>query len=112
MIKKQTSFPLEPALIEFRANINKLYGNEIERIILFGSRARGDAKQDADIDVLVIMKHAGKELKNRISDLAFDCILKYGIDIEPVIFDHNEWARFTTTPTSFAYCVLQDGKEL
>ena len=32
------------------------YGIEIEKIILFGSRARGDYKEDSDWDVLVITK--------------------------------------------------------
>ena len=47
---------LDPALIQFRAAINELYGDRVERIVLFGSRARGDARPDSDYDVAVFLK--------------------------------------------------------
>lgn len=100
------------ALKEYIYQLRKLYPEKIEEIILFGSRARGDAQEDSDTDILVIVKNGDKELKNRITDLAFDVILKYGVDIEPVIFDSEEWAKLTRIPTSFTYCVLNEGKVL
>lgn len=100
------------ALEEYTHQLYKLYSRNIEKIILFGSRARGDTQVDSDIDILVIVTNGAKELKNKITDLAFDIILKYGVDIEPTIFDTQEWAGLTKMPTSFAYCVLNEGKEL
>jgi predicted nucleotidyltransferase len=32
----------------------------VERVILFGSRAHGSARGDSDVDLLVIMRHAGR----------------------------------------------------
>ena len=43
-------------LSKFRAALNELYGDRIERVILFGSRARGDALPDSDYDVAVFLK--------------------------------------------------------
>ena len=109
---KSSSIKPEPAIREFTENIQRLYGKNIEKIVLFGSRARGDAGEDSDIDILVITKTNNKDLKNGITDLAFDIILKYGIDIEPVIFDMSEWSRLTKNPTSFTYSILVEGKNL
>ena len=43
-------------LTKFRAAIDGLYGNRVERVVLFGSRARGDAQDDSDYDVAVFLK--------------------------------------------------------
>ena len=43
-------------LNRFRAALNELYGNRIERVVLYGSRARGDAREDSDYDVAVFLK--------------------------------------------------------
>lgn len=36
--------------------MTELYGNRLSRLILFGSYARGEEKDDSDIDLLVILK--------------------------------------------------------
>ncbi len=46
----------DPALKRFRAALDALYGNRIERVVLFGSRARGDARKDSDYDVAVFLR--------------------------------------------------------
>lgn len=43
-------------LTKFRAALDELYGDRIERVVLFGSRARGDALPDSDYDVAVFLK--------------------------------------------------------
>lgn len=49
----------DPVLCRFRAELNKMYGNRIERVILFGSRARGDARADSDYDIAIFLKKMG-----------------------------------------------------
>ena len=46
----------DPVLKRFRAALDALYGDRIERVVLFGSRARGDAREDSDYDVAVFLK--------------------------------------------------------
>lgn len=43
-------------LIKFRAALTEAYGDRIERVVLFGSRARGDAHADSDYDIAVFLK--------------------------------------------------------
>ena len=43
-------------LTKFRAALQELYGDRIERVVLYGSRARGDAREDSDYDVAVFLK--------------------------------------------------------
>jgi hypothetical protein len=49
-----TALKRDPILLRFRAALNEVYGpRNIERVVLFGSRAGGDARPDSDYDVAV-----------------------------------------------------------
>ncbi len=45
----------DPVLARFREALEETYGPRLERAILFGSRARGDATADSDYDVAVFL---------------------------------------------------------
>ncbi len=46
----------DPILTRFRSALDTLYGNRLERVVLFGSRARGEARRDSDYDVAVFLR--------------------------------------------------------
>jgi predicted nucleotidyltransferase len=47
----------ENILTEIKNFIQKLYQDKLDKIILFGSRARGDYRQDSDVDILIVLKN-------------------------------------------------------
>jgi uncharacterized protein len=48
-------------LVRFRSALNDVYGSQrIERVVLFGSRARGDARPDSDYDIAVFLIDPGE----------------------------------------------------
>ncbi len=66
----------DPILKRFRAALDQLYGGRIERVVLFGSRARGDASEDSDYDIAVFLHdltHRWREL-DRLADLRSDTL--------------------------------------
>jgi predicted nucleotidyltransferase len=46
----------DPVLMRFRQALEDLYGNRLERIVLYGSRARGDAGPESDYDIAVFLR--------------------------------------------------------
>jgi predicted nucleotidyltransferase len=46
---------IDPVLSRFRAALNETYGKRLDRVVLFGSRARGDARSDSDYDIAVFL---------------------------------------------------------
>lgn len=47
----------DPVLTKLCAALNTLYGQRLERIVLFGSRARGESRQDSDYDIAIFLKN-------------------------------------------------------
>ena len=50
------SIAADPVLVRFRAALVKIYGDRLDRVVLFGSRARGDANPDSDYDVALFLR--------------------------------------------------------
>ncbi|WP_323737562.1 nucleotidyltransferase domain-containing protein (plasmid) [Methanosphaera sp. ISO3-F5] len=55
---------------------NNIKNNEIKRIILFGSVARGEDNDDSDIDILIISNNQ-ENLEDKISEEKYNIITKY-----------------------------------
>jgi predicted nucleotidyltransferase len=53
----------DPILTRFAAEVRAAYGDRLERIVLFGSRARGDHRPDSDYDVAVFIHEPGSLLQ-------------------------------------------------
>ena len=64
----------DPVLQRFKGALEHIYGDQIDRVILFGSRARGDAMADSDYDVAVFLKSAPDQRaeRRRLADLNVD----------------------------------------
>jgi uncharacterized protein len=43
-------------LTELNARLTERYGERLVKLVLFGSQARGDARPDSDIDVMVVLR--------------------------------------------------------
>ncbi len=63
------------AIDKFVRRAKEEYGDKIERIVLFGSVARGEAQEESDIDLLVIWKGEEEKGWEAMSGLAFDVLL-------------------------------------
>ena len=67
--------------------IFKKYG-EIERVVLYGSRAKGNYKPGSDYDITLIGNNISLNILNKISLDIDDLLLPYKFDIS--IFNHIE----------------------
>ena len=74
---------LEKIITEFRQALEKIYGDKLINLVLYGSQARGDATEYSDIDVMVILRspvsHGDEifrmgEVKNQIN-LKYDQLI-------------------------------------
>jgi predicted nucleotidyltransferase len=67
-----TTLTYAPVLARFRKALGQIYGSQIERVVLFGSRARGDAHAESDYDVAVFLHDMADRFAemDRLADLS------------------------------------------
>jgi len=66
----------------------------IQRVLMFGSRARGDEHSESDIDLAVLMKEENGDFfsfKMKLDDIAYDILLETGLRIQALPVWQNEW---------------------
>jgi len=95
-------------------NVAKEYNVEIDKIILFGSRARGDYREDSDWDILIITKE--KLDKEELEDFSYKVSLKL-IDlldkpIDVLIISKEEYEIKRKYKGFVYYWATIEGKEI
>lgn len=78
----------DPVLRKFRAALDEVYGERIERVVLYGSRARGDARPDSDYDVAVFLTDLTDRWNeiDRIVEIETDILWETGAVINALPF--------------------------
>jgi len=87
----------------------------VERVLLYGSRARGDHGPDSDADVAVILRQGADDWKLlwMLGGLAYDVFVDTGIMIQPVPVSSLDWADPDSFPRpSFLRNVAREGIQL
>jgi len=58
----------DSAIIDLKHRLETLLGDRLDRLVLFGSRARGDWDADSDTDIAIIVRDLDHDLKLRVLD--------------------------------------------
>lgn len=95
---------------EFQAELSKIVNSlkayKPQKVILFGSFARGDYNALSDVDLLIV-KETERNFIDRIGDILAVC--DYEIPIEPLVYTPEELERMQKRGNSFVQTVLEEG---
>lgn len=77
------------------------------QIILYGSHARGQAQQESDVDLLVLLdKEVPSAVKRHIHDLLYDIAIAQDVVISSIIMSSHKW-NLPISQATLLYQVIQ-----
>ena len=65
----------------FVKSLKEKYREKVEKIVLFGSVARGEDTEDSDVDVLIITSYDSFKMQRLVSEIVVNILLKTGVYI-------------------------------
>ena len=78
-----------------------------ERIVLFGSVAKGRARDDSDLDICVVMPVMDKRALSM--QMQTDLVNLVDRDVEIILLSPSQWEQFRHDPATFTYQIEQTG---
>ena len=96
-------------LDEYRRALRTRHPGVVARMVIYGSKARGDAREDSDLDVMLVVRDGAGHLKRPLREIGYD--LAATSDAVPSIlaYTQEEWDDHKRRGYPFQQAVERDG---
>ncbi|MYH30199.1 MAG: nucleotidyltransferase domain-containing protein [Acidobacteria bacterium] len=78
----------------FAGALRERYGEALVDVRLFGSCARGEMREDSDVDVAVVLRAVDRRTKRDVIDLASSIGLEHDVLLSPTVLDQETFERW------------------
>lgn len=99
----------QAALAAYVERVARLYPDDVLSVTLYGSQARGDAKIESDMDMLVVVRRDTPALRQELADLAWQVQFEYGVVISDIIRSAEQFDRMRANRFPFYQNVEREG---
>jgi len=99
-------------LTEFLHGLRRRFDGQVREVILFGSRARGEAGPESDMDVVVVLRDVDLAASKGVRHLAVEVWLKHGIYVSTRVWSQAHWRRLGQLRTLLYQNIRRDGIDL
>ena len=97
------------AVAEYIDRIQKRFPNRVLAVMLFGSKARGDADTESDIDLLVLVEAETNRFRSELWRIASDVSLDYNVVLSPRVFGQARWDETRRIRLPLYRSIVADG---
>ena len=81
------------AVTEFSVRVRRAFGPRLARLVLFGSQARGEATEDSDIDILVVVDQLSSADARAIDEIVADILTRADVLLSPLVLSAARFAE-------------------
>lgn len=100
---------LEKIIKKIKNEISSLCGDNLSKIILFGSYARGNARESSDIDLLILLNKYSKKDEEKIRNIIFKYEIEFEVAISALIYEKSVWHSIPYKLLEIHYWVEKEG---
>lgn len=89
--------------------IQKIYGDHLRKVILYGSYARGDFHADSDVDLMILLDMSDMELKvfsRQLSYMTYDFNMDHEVDIKPISKSEEHFRKWVANYPFYANILI------
>jgi hypothetical protein len=97
------------ALKDLREKLHQLLGASMEKLVLYGSRARGDYEIGSDVDVAIIVKNLDRERKESILKLVADIELEHLVPLSTLVLSDGSYKDLLERERRIALDIEREG---
>lgn len=90
---------------QYVAQVQKIYGSHLRKVILYGSYARGDYRPDSDVDIMILLDMSDLDLKaysQRLSYMTYDFNMDNDLDIKPIAKSEEHFEKWVVNYPFYA----------
>ena len=98
----------DPVIATFLAELRASLGPGIREVWLFGSRARGDAQDSSDYDVMVVAEGEIGDLRRKVQEAEWVCMERYNALVSGIVYTARQWEERKQTP--LGWNIQREGK--
>jgi predicted nucleotidyltransferase len=102
----------QEAITEYVARIRGNFRKRVLAVMLFGSKARGDADPESDIDLVVLVDVESGEFRSQLWRIASDVSLEYDVVLSPRVFGQERWDEARRIRLPLYRAIVADGVPL
>lgn len=102
--------PEEQAWLDaYRKALAEQFPNLVDEIVIFGSKARGEAGPDSDLDVLIILREGDKATKSEVRHIGH--LLAVTSEAVPsiMVYTRKDWSARGEGGSPFYHAITRDG---
>jgi predicted nucleotidyltransferase len=78
---------------DFASALAERLGDDLIRVSLFGSRARGEGRLRSDFDIMVVLRRATGAARDAVHRLATEVELEQNVDLSTKILDRGRFEQ-------------------
>ena len=100
---------MEQILVDLKKSLQEITGDRLIKMVLYGSRVRGDYREDSDTDIAIVVRGLSPEMKRRMLSRVADIEFEYLRPLSTLILSEDDFLLLRKRERRIAVDIDREG---